>query len=564
MFRYLLLFFLRYGIVHQLFHLFFWIGYKAKWGPISWAEWINSLRYDYWTLSLITGIGLVLFLFWEITQKGKMVVGFIFHSLHVFAICLSAIDLALYAFSNKRLQLELFLTEGIGEDVGSLIADFFVDFWWLVAGTIFLLYVVRIKSPTLKKSTVNLSFWASFVGMAAFAFLGIRGGWQLKPLSVGHAGKYVKNQNVDLVLNSVFTLVKSAGKPFWPQKSWEKIGKVNADQPTATFSPKKNVIILIIESLGRENLNKKTTPFLFSLNEKGSGPKVTYANGTRSIEAVPSILGGVPHLFLTPWINSSHSVDPIPGFGTHWANCEVSFFHGGRNGTMGFEGFCKVIGVRYFGLDQYAGSMDNMGKWGIHDAPYLQYVGEELAKQSGAFISTIFTLSSHHPFTIPAHFPAELKIEGNPLQQTLRYADWAVEQFFAQYQTEDWFQNTLFVVTGDHTSLSDLPQYQTPKGKFEVPIFFYSPTDSLPESTPLGQHIDIPITVERWLGDSSRATTLASDIFGGDHSGVFNLMGTKVVQWKDEEGWHEANPKNSATPDLLLHNFVSRVNTKNW
>lgn len=564
MFRYLLLFFLRYGIVYQLFHVFFWIGYKAKWGPISWAEWLNSLRYDYWTLGLITGIGLIAFLFWELTQKGKKKVIFLFHTLHISAICLSAIDLALYAFSNKRLQLELFLTEGIGEDIGRLITDFFMDYWWLVAGTIFLLYVVRINSPTLKKSTINVGFWVSFVGLAAFSFLGIRGGWQLKPLSVGHAGKYVANQNVDLVLNSVFTLVKSAGKPFWPEKSWQKIRLEHSVETQQSFTPQKNVLILIVESLGRENLNAKTTPFLFGLSKKGSGPEKSYANGTRSIEAVPSIIGSIPHLFLTPWINSSHSVDPIHGFGTRWNNCAVSFYHGGRNGTMGFEGFAKGVGVNYFGLDQYTGSLDAMGKWGIHDYPYLQYVGGELGKNKGSFVSTVFTLSSHHPFTIPSHFPPELKITGNPLQQTLRYADWAVEQFFGAYQNEPWFQNTLFVVTGDHTSLSESTAYQTPKGKFAVPIFFYSPTDSLPQSTNFGQHQDIALTVERLLGDSSRVAPLASDIFGGNHHGVFNLMGTQVVHWKGEEGWQRLNPKQTQLADSLLLNFVSRVNTKNW
>ncbi|MDE6002622.1 MAG: sulfatase-like hydrolase/transferase, partial [Prevotella sp.] len=57
-----------------------------------------------------------------------------------------------------------------------------------------------------------------------------------------------------------------------------------------------------------------------------------------------------------------------------------------------------------------------------------------------------------------------------------------------------WFRNTIFVLTSDHTNLSDHPEYQTDLGGFCSPIIIYEPgvTDRHPEvQQKIAQQIDI-------------------------------------------------------------------------
>ena len=74
----------------------------------------------------------------------------------------------------------------------------------------------------------------------------------------------------------------------------------------------------------------------------------------------------------------------------------------------------------------------------------------------------------------------------------------ALSRFFKKARRQDWFKNTIFVLTSDHTNLSDHPYYQTDLGGFCSPIIIYEPGN--PERQPeiidkIAQQIDILPTV---------------------------------------------------------------------
>lgn len=89
------------------------------------------------------------------------------------------------------------------------------------------------------------------------------------------------------------------------------------------------------------------------------------------------------------------------------------------------------------------------------------------------------------------------------MHKCIRYADHALRRFFESASREPWFDNTLFVITADHTNQSCLPQYQSDLGLFSVPIIFYAPGDSTLRglrSDIIAQQTDIMPTVLGYLG----------------------------------------------------------------
>jgi phosphoglycerol transferase MdoB-like AlkP superfamily enzyme len=136
---------------------------------------------------------------------------------------------------------------------------------------------------------------------------------------------------------------------------------------------------------------------------------------------------------------------------------------------------------------------DSDGIWGIWDEPFLQFFGKKLDQFPQPFFSTVFTLSSHDPFKIPSKYKGKFRKGPHPIYETLSYTDLALKRFFESVKNKPWFQNTVFVVTADHTSShATLPAFSNNLGRFRVPIFFYFPEEIKPtKSEKMIQQIDI-------------------------------------------------------------------------
>jgi phosphoglycerol transferase MdoB-like AlkP superfamily enzyme len=101
------------------------------------------------------------------------------------------------------------------------------------------------------------------------------------------------------------------------------------------------------------------------------------------------------------------------------------------------------------------------------------------------------------------------------LCQTIAYTDLALRRFFKRYQKEDWFKNTLFVITADHVGPTRQRQFQTLDWRYRIPIAFYHPSLELPKPTKgvVFQQIDIMPTVLDLLGIEKAPFQLGSSCF---------------------------------------------------
>ena len=275
-------------------------------------------------------------------------------------------------------------------------------------------------------------------------------------------------------------------------------------------------MVIIIESFGREYIGalnqtlengryKGYTPFTDSLIAKSVTFTHSYCNGRKSIDGMPSILSSIP-MFVEPFFLTPASMNQVTGLagllgGEGYAS---AFFHGAQRGSMGFQAFARATGFQqYYGREdfnadkRFGGDADFDGTWAIWDEPFMQYYALKMSEMQEPFVTALFTASSHHPYVIPEQYQEQFPEEGIVIHKCIRYTDMALRRFFETAARQPWFQNTVFVLTSDHTNLSDHAYYQTDLGGFCSPIIIYAPDGSLEPrmEDKIAQQIDILPTV---------------------------------------------------------------------
>jgi len=296
------------------------------------------------------------------------------------------------------------------------------------------------------------------------------------------------------------------------------------------------VVILIVESLAAESVEKRNTgigytPFLDSLMAESVVFESSFANGRRSIDALPAIFASIPAWRDEPFVTSAFSgnrIDALPRL-LRAQGYQTYFFHGAFNGSMHFDVFSSIAGIEhYVGMSQYQAAVGDDrnydGQWGIFDEPFLQFVLKTIDRSKRPFMAGAFTLSSHNPFRIPSEYKGKFPKGTLPIHQSIGYADHALKSFFDAAKSKNWYRDTVFVITGDHTSLTDQPSYDNALGRFRVPIFIFDPMGTLPKigNGKIAQHVDITPTLLDLLGLSSEhQVAFGSSLFSPGYQGRF-------------------------------------------
>ena len=461
------------------------------------------------------------------------------------------IDMIYYRYILKRTTASVFDIAAFDADNYSLIMRFFYDFWYIPLILIVLIVILSVLYSRLKPKPFRfkhpfvyfLSGIPVILLVTTLSIIGMRGGWRhsTRPINMNNAGAFVNApEEMALVQNTPFCIMRTWGKNAFVHKTYFKSEEELEKIYTPVHIPdsvgparKDNVVVIILESFSRAfigSLNpviqdprpndRMHTPFLDSLINHSLVFSNAFANGRKSIDAIPSVTASIPALVL-PYVISERSGNTINSLASLLGTqgYESAFFHGAPNGSMGFDAFTRIAGFQhYFGRDEYGNEADFDGIWGIWDEPFMQYFAHGMNELKEPFITTLFSVSSHHPYEVPEKYKGVFPEGRIPLNKCIRYTDHSLQKFFQTASKMPWFKNTLFVITADHAVDSDILEYYTSVNRFAIPIIFYKPDGSFKgNDTGLAEQIDIMPTILSYLNFPNPYVAFGKDLLNREN-----------------------------------------------
>lgn len=510
-----------------------------------------------------------------------------FIALNALLLLLTLGDAEYFKYIGKRSTADLFKFIFMSDDVAVLLPQFLRDFWYI--GVVWLLFVAggvvvykrfchREPEPYNFTLKTRAAAFLIFILLSGLLFTGARG-IGVKPVRIITAVRYTQTRNIPLLINTPFSIFHTLKKrsvearAYFPETELSQLYTPEHAYRHNRAPLRDNVVIIILESFSKEfvgALNNGTgyTPNFDRIVRDGLVFENAFANGKQSIEALPAIFAGIPSLLSDPYISSSYSGNNITALPALLASrgYHTSFFHGGRNGTMGFDEFSRLAGVQnYVGMNEYQGPAAFDGKWGIFDEEFLQFYAARLNALPEPFFSSVFTLSSHHPYTVPERYRQKFATAPTPLTQSISYADFALGRFFETIKTMPWYKHTLFVFVADHTAMTESRVYGTKAGIYRIPLVFYHPGkgDLKGISKRVTQQTDITPSVLDYLGIDQPFTAFGTSVFDQTAKGfAVNYMSGVYQYFQDDyllafDGEKSSALYNYAGDQLLERNLLT-------
>lgn len=287
-----------------------------------------------------------------------------------------------------------------------------------------------------------------------------------------------------------------------------------ASPPPGQWRP-KNVVVILMESFAGRYCGAlcdkhDLTPEFDRLAKDGILFTRAFANGTHTHQGVYATLTSFPNLpgyeFLMKMMEASQEFSGLPMLLERHGFQSV-FLYNGLFSWDNKEGFFRNHGIdRFIGTEDYHNPVFRDPVWGVSDLDVYRRANEEFKRMAGdkPFLGVILTLSNHSPFNLPDPLPFPRIVTGDHLEgrfNGMRYADWALGEFFRQASQEKYFKDTLFVITGDHGFA--VPPNITPMSlaRFHVPLLFYAPGHLAPQRRDtVASQVDIGPSVMGLLG----------------------------------------------------------------
>lgn len=272
-----------------------------------------------------------------------------------------------------------------------------------------------------------------------------------------------------------------------------------------SLSSKPDIVFILVESLGKAYSGEDAylgsfTPFLDSLSNKSLVWENAISSTGRTFGVLPGVFGGLP-------FGKNGFLEFAPDYPRHETllsvlkdnGYEVDFFIGSDQ-NFDHEGkFLKyqqvdlIIDQNSFGPEFSKTPSKSGFSWGYPDKALFGNGLLKLPESDDVPQVRIFqTQTSHDPYLVPDpdsyqtklenHLRNKLGLSQNKIQEylsykniymTLLYADDAIKEFFEEYKKRPEFENTIFIITGDHR-LPEIPM-STRLDRFRVPLFLYSP-----------------------------------------------------------------------------------------
>ncbi|WP_372794484.1 LTA synthase family protein [Lutibacter sp.] len=302
----------------------------------------------------------------------------------------------------------------------------------------------------------------------------------------------------------------------------EEIPLLHLQKSTHKVEKPYNLVIFLQESMGAEYVGVlgglPLTPNFDELSKEGILFSNLYATGTRSVRGIEAVTTGflpTPSRSVVKLGKSQSNFFSLAG-ALKEKGYETSFIYGGSanfdNMASFFNGngFEEIIDENDFKKDEY----DYKGTWGVSDESLVKK-GNELYKSYGEkpFFSLMFSSSNHEPFEFPDDKITLFDKEKNTVNNAIKYADYAIGEFFKMAKNESYYKNTVFIIIADHNTRTwgkDI----IPINKFHIPALIIAPNIDKPINyEKLCSQLDMPPTLLDLIGIDIETPMIGRNLF---------------------------------------------------
>jgi phosphoglycerol transferase MdoB-like AlkP superfamily enzyme len=255
--------------------------------------------------------------------------------------------------------------------------------------------------------------------------------------------------------------------------------------------PIKNVVVILMESFAGHSVGAlgrpgNITPAFDKLSKEGLLFDRFFSNGTHTHQGMFATMACFPNLpgfeYLMQTPEGSHKLSGLPQLLSTRDYDDVYVYNGdfawdNQSGFFSNQGMTNFIG-----RNDFVNPVFSDPTWGVSDQDMFNRGLEELKARDGKdkkpFYALLQTLSNHTPYALPTPLPVERVTDRGSLNEHLtamRYSDWALGQFFEKARKEPYFNETLFVVVGDHGFGDEQQITEMDLGRFNVPMLMIAP-----------------------------------------------------------------------------------------
>ena len=280
--------------------------------------------------------------------------------------------------------------------------------------------------------------------------------------------------------------------------------KTNAPTDSILKNNRPNIILIVWESLTAKVANDTVTPHLSALKKESVYFSNLYASGDRSDKGLVALLSAYP-------AQPDYSIMTEPGksrklpFITQQlkaAGYYTGYIYGGElefanmRSYMNYNGFDQIVGKSDFAKETWG------AKWGAHDEATFNRLFEcvqQKSKTNQPFFYTLFTLSSHEPYDVPAKPVFEGSSKTIQFKNSHHYTDSCFYDFISKAKQQSWWNNTWVIVVADHGHVLPGSEYATHlPTEFHIPMLW------------LGGAVKTPQEVVATYSQINLAPTIAS------------------------------------------------------
>ena len=273
--------------------------------------------------------------------------------------------------------------------------------------------------------------------------------------------------------------------------------KINFKQPPKNY----NIVLVILESMSADkmgyfnNQSPSLTPFLDKVSKEGIVFNNFYGAGIHTYNGLYSILTSFPSLMkkhtLKDVVIRNYSGLPKVLFENNYQTIFL-VSHDSEFDNMG--GFMRANNFQKVFSDDNYPSKEILSNLGVPDHYLFKFGLNEinsLNKNNKPFLAAFLTTSDHSPYIIPKNISFATN-RTKEKEKAVEYVDWSIKQFIESASKESWFDNTIFVFTGDHGANWGEKKYELPLSYNHIPLIIYAPKIVTPEvNNSFGSQMDI-------------------------------------------------------------------------